>query len=109
MIFDDANEVLMSPVIFTQISDLEEYQQMPLFKLQDLFLDFETIPDDLKKKNAFKVRFTTYRYDPSEDIREVVQTMCPQCKVTGSCKDLDAEAKAKCTDCNVDCELIYQV
>ena len=49
---------------------------MQLFKLQDLFLDYESIPEDLKKRNSFKVRFTTYSFDPREDTREVVQTIC---------------------------------
>ena len=76
MIFEDVNEVIMSPVIFTEIINVEKeesfYLNMPYFKLQDLFLDFDCIPEDLKKKNSFKVRFTTYRFDPKEDIREVV-------------------------------------
>jgi len=81
MILEDPNEVIMSPVIYTEIIDADKedspYHQMQLFKLQDLFLDFESIPEDLKKRNSFKVRFTTYRFDPREDTREVVQTMCP--------------------------------
>jgi hypothetical protein len=113
MVLEDPNEVIMSPVIFTEVIEDEKedtnYRQMKLFKLNDLFLDYESIPEDLKKRNAFKVRFTTYRFDPREDSREAVQTMCPQCKVTKSCKDLDASGHAKCTDCNVDCKLIYQV
>lgn len=113
MIFEDINEVIMSPVIFTEIIDIDKedspYINMPFFKLQDLFLDFDSIPEDLKKKNSFKVRFTTYRFDPKDDIREVTQAMCPKCKVTQSLKDLDVSSKAHCTDCNVDCKLIYQV
>ena len=67
---------------------------MPLFKLQDLYLSYESLPDAIKKINSFKVRFTTYRFDPREDVREVVQSMCPKCKATKSCKELDAEGNA---------------
>lgn len=100
----------MSPVIFTEIIDADKedspYRNMPLFKLQDLFLEYENIPDEYKRQNAFKVRFTTYRFDPREDIREVVQAMCPKCKVTKSCAHIEG-GHAKCTDCGVDCRLIY--
>lgn len=65
IIFEDANEVIMSPVIFTELLNSDEYAEMPLFKLQDLFLEYESIPEDLRRKNSFKVRFTTYRYDPN--------------------------------------------
>lgn len=113
MVLEDPNEVIMSPVVYTEVIDGDKedspYLSMPLFKLQDLFLDFDKIPAEVVQKNAFKVRFTTYRFDPKDDIREAVQSMCPKCKVTRSCKDLDASGKAKCTDCNTDCQLIYQV
>ena len=33
--------------------------------------------------------------------------MCPKCKVTKSCKDLGSQSK--CTDCKIDCQLIYQL
>jgi hypothetical protein len=76
MVLEDPNEVIMSPVIFTEIIDGDKedspYRGMPLFKLQDLYLEYENIPDEYKRQNAFKVRFTTYRYDPREDTREVV-------------------------------------
>ena len=109
---EDPNEVIMSPVIFTEIIDGDKedspYRGSPLFKLQDLFLEYENIPDEYKRKNAFKVRFTTYRYDPREDTREVVQAMCPKCKATKSCAEMEG-SEATCTDCGVACRLIYQV
>lgn len=49
IIFEDANEVIMSPVIFTEILNSDQYAEMPLFKLQDLFLEYESIPEDLRR------------------------------------------------------------
>lgn len=110
MILEDPNEVIMSPVIFTEIINREDAPEHDkLFKLQDLFLHYDQIPEDLRKQNDFKVRFTTYRFDPKEDTREAVQSMCPKCKVTKSCKELNAKGEATCVDCNVDCKLIWQV
>jgi hypothetical protein len=39
----DPNEVLMSPLIFTEITD-PGLVRSPLFKLDDLFLRFDEIP-----------------------------------------------------------------
>jgi len=60
---DDANEVIMSPVIYTEITN-PEYEKLPLFKLDDLFLNYDEIPLEQKKKNTFKVRFYALRIDP---------------------------------------------
>ena len=43
MMLDDANEVIMSPVIYTEITN-PEYEKLPLFKLDDLFLNYDEIP-----------------------------------------------------------------
>ena len=70
MMLQDENEIIMSPVIFTEITDLDLVKS-PLFKLDDLFLNYDDIPMDIRKKNAFRVRFYALRIDP-QDPREVV-------------------------------------
>lgn len=63
MMLEDTNEVIMSPVFFTEITD-PEMQRSPLFKLDDLFLNYDDIPIEARKKNAFRVRFYALRIDP---------------------------------------------
>ena len=63
MMLDDASEVIMSPVIFTEITD-PEMVKSPLFKLDDLFLNYDDIPIETRKKNAFRVKFYALRIDP---------------------------------------------
>lgn len=63
MMLDDANEVIMSPVIYTQITN-SDYEKLPLFKLDDLFLNYDEIPLEQRKNNTFKVRFYALRIDP---------------------------------------------
>lgn len=63
MMLEDVNEVIMSPVIYTQITN-PEHEKSPLFKLDDLFLNYDEIPIELRKKNAFRVRFYALRIDP---------------------------------------------
>ena len=70
MMLEDANEVIMSPVIFTEITN-HDLSKSPLFKLDDLFLNYDDIPIDVRKKNAFRVRFYALRIDP-QDPREIV-------------------------------------
>jgi len=60
----------MSPVIYTQLSEPDFYK-LPLFKLDDLFLNYDEIPIEQRKKNTFRIRFFTLRVDP-QDAREVV-------------------------------------
>jgi hypothetical protein len=43
MMLDDANEVIMSPVLFTEITN-PDLLKLPLFKLDDLFLEYDNIP-----------------------------------------------------------------
>lgn len=45
MIEESANEVLMSPVQYTSITD-PELLKLPLYKLDDLFLRFDEIPQE---------------------------------------------------------------
>ena len=61
----------MSPEIISDIVSSENSQKMQFFKLNDLFLQFDKIPEDLRKKNLFKVRFYVLRTDPC-DSREMV-------------------------------------
>lgn len=70
MMLEDANEIIMSPVIYTQITN-PDYAKLPLFKLDDLFLNYDDIPLEQRKKNLFRVRFYALRVDP-QDPREVV-------------------------------------
>ena len=70
MMLDDANEVIMSPVLFTEVTN-PDFDKMPLFKLDDLFLEYDNIPIEQRKKNSFRVRFYALRIDP-QDPREVV-------------------------------------
>ena len=70
MMLEDTNEVIMSPVIYTEITN-PDFEKLPLFKLDDLFLNYDDIPMEQRKKNAYRVRFYALRVDP-QDPREVV-------------------------------------
>ena len=83
MMLDDANEVIMSPVIYTEITN-QAYEKLPLFKLDDLFLNYDEIPIEQRKQNTFRVRFYALRIDP-QDPKEVVQAMDPDTMETFSC------------------------
>lgn len=87
MMLDDDNEVIMSPVIYTEITD-QEHLKMPLFKLDDLFLNYDEIPADVRKVNKFRVRFYALRIDPQEP-KEVVQALDPDTLETFSCQELE--------------------
>ena len=43
MMLEDDSEIIMSPVMFTEIT-VPDYQKLPLFKLDDLFLNYDEIP-----------------------------------------------------------------
>ena len=75
MQLDDYSEVLMTPVPYTEITDLEMVKS-PLFKLDDLFLNYDSLPLETRMKNAFRVRFCALKIDP-EDPREAVQVLDP--------------------------------
>lgn len=70
MLLDDNSEVIMSPVIFTEITN-SSYSRLPLFKLNDLFIEYDKIPLEMREKNSFKVRFYVLRVDPL-DLKEMV-------------------------------------
>ena len=111
----DSCEVLMSPVQLTEITErkpdgtlvVRQSRDKP-FRLQDLFLNFENFPEDVKKKNYFNVSFCVYRVDPG-DHRDIVVAACPKCHDTISCKDLGPDGAAKCKACKVPTRLIYQM
>ena len=111
MLLEDCSEVLMSPVQLTEITD-RVYQcennkkKFKPFRLQDLFLNFDSFPEEVRERNCFRVSFCVYRFDPS-DARDIVVAACPKCNETISCKDLDADGKAECLTCKVPTKLIY--
>lgn len=110
MLLEDSSEVLMSPVQLTEIieSDQNANRRQKPFKLQDLFLNFDSLPEEVRNRSSFRVSFCVYRYEPS-DPREIVVAACPKCHDTVSCKELSANGAAKCQTCNVPTKLIYQM
>ena len=103
MLLEDESEVIMHPVVLTEVVGAGDSNNQQFCKLQTLFLNYEAeLKEAQKKKNKFNVRFSTYRIDP-QDPREIVKSMCPKCKETSSCKELGADGKAKCKECKVDC------
>lgn len=43
LMLEDTSEVIMNPITFTEITD-PELKKSPLFKLDDLFLNYDDIP-----------------------------------------------------------------
>lgn len=70
MMLDDAHEVIMTPILYTEITD-HANEKLPLFKLDDLFLNYDDIPAEQKKRNKFRIRFYCLRIDP-QDPKEAV-------------------------------------
>ena len=70
MMIDDDAEVIMSPIMYTCIT-APDAAKVPLFRLDDLFLNYDEIPLNIRKANRFRVRFYVLRVDP-QDPREVV-------------------------------------
>ena len=112
MLLEDSSEVLMTAVPLTDIITTTEHEKSNdkekdrFFRLQDLFLNFENLPEQCREKNSFRTKFCVYRVDP-EDAREIVVAACPKCHETTSCKDLAASGSAKCQSCKVPTKLIY--
>ncbi|CDW75388.1 alpha telomere binding protein [Stylonychia lemnae] len=104
---DEASDIVMNAVVLTEITD-SSLARGQMFKLTDLFLNFDQIPENLRERNAFRVRFYCLRIDPI-DHREVVQAYCPECSETYSCETLEKEGKGKCKSCKVECKLIYKM
>ena len=95
MLLEDCSEVLMSPVQLTEILGEEEKrrEKSKPFRLQDLFLNFDSFSEEVRERNCFRVSFCVYRFDPV-DSRDVVVAACPKCHDTISCKDLPADGAA---------------
>lgn len=81
---------------------------MPLYKLDDLFLNYDDIPMEEKKKNQFRVRFYALRVDP-QDPREVVQAIDPDSMETFSCQDLEEAEGAKTKTSGKKASFIYRM
>lgn len=115
ILLEDSSEVLMSPVQLTEVTEVKDDGKTGVktelgapYRLQDLFLNFDTFPREVKERNTFYVRFCVYRIEPS-DPREIVVAACPKCHDTTSCKDLPEDGAAKCKACNVATKLIFQM
>ena len=109
MLLEDSSEVLMSPVQLTEIVSSErDLKKSKPFRLQDLFLNFDSFSEEIRERNCFRVSFCVYRFDPA-DAREVVVASCPKCHDTISCKYLPADGSAECQTCKVPTKLIYQM
>ncbi len=104
---EESSEIVMNPVIYSEITD-SNLAKGPFFKLNDLFLHFEQIPEEIRQKNVFKVRFYCLRIDPV-DKREIVQAYCPETHECYSCKDLDKDGRAKTAGAKLETKLIYKM
>ena len=104
----------MSPVFYTDIKNpafmtsSSGVNKNLLPKLTDLFLNYDSLSDEHREANLFKVKFYCLRIDP-QDPREIVQAMCPKCKECYSCKDLEADGKGRCKPCKAECRLVYKL
>ena len=76
----------MSPIIFTEITN-PEFEKLPIYKLDDLFLNYDDLPVEHKKRNAFRVRFYALRIDP--------QALNPNTLETYSCSNISEPSKGK--------------
>jgi len=84
----------MAPITYTEVADYpSDYKTMRYFKLHDLFTDFESLPEDIKQRNAFKVKFYVLRIEPEKNWREACKMMCPETKKTMSCKELQENSE----------------
>ena len=64
MMLEDDKEIIMSPILMTEFHGREEAMRLPLYKLDDLFLNYDEIPLEERKRNVFRVRFYALRVDP---------------------------------------------
>lgn len=77
ILLGDSSEIIMSPVVYTEISEEpsdggDSYHKLPFYKLHDLFTDFDSLPEDVKTRNSFKIRFYCLRIEPDANWREIV-------------------------------------
>lgn len=64
MLAEEAGDMLMHSQILTDITNSTLERNKVMFKLTDLFLNYDKIPDEERDKNAFRVRFYCLRIDP---------------------------------------------
>ena len=107
MMLDDAHEIIMSPILYTEITD-KSMDKLPLFKLDDLFLNYDDIQEEQRKRNQFRVRFYCLRIDP-QDPKEVVQAFDPDTMETFSCQDLEGEDEATCKSSGKKAKFMYRM
>ena len=60
MVLEGMNECLMNPINYTEIT-YPEFESIPKFQLDDLFLRFDEIPEEQRKTNLFRVKFYAVR------------------------------------------------
>ena len=94
MNLDDPNEILLTPRYITQVTteDVNAEDKPLRYKLQDLFLNYESLSPDEKRRNTFRVRMQVYKVDPT-DLRECAVVLCNETGKTTSCKDLTGTGK----------------
>lgn len=95
--------ILMSPEIVTEVLTDREGEIPRMYRLQDLFLNYDQLTPEEKSRNSFRVRLQVFKVDPA-DLREACQVLCSK-GTTSSCKDLSENVK-----CNgKDTKLIWQI
>jgi hypothetical protein len=62
------------------------------YKLQDLFLNYDSLTSDEKRRNTYRVRMQVYKVDPA-DLRECAVVLCNETGKTTSCRDLTGSGK----------------
>jgi hypothetical protein len=62
---EEMDECLMNQVNYTEITHTEP-ETLHKYKLDDLFLNFDSIPEEHRRNNIFKVRFYAVRCDPQD-------------------------------------------
>ncbi len=102
---EDPKELLMHPKYVTMITT-ESQDETKFYKLQDLFTNFESLSEQEKKRNYFRVRLQVLKIDP-EELKECCVAMCVDNGETLSCKDLPPSGKAICN--NKPTKLIWQI
>ena len=77
-----------------------------MYRLQDLFTDYESLSDSDKEKNYFRVRLQIYKIDPV-DIRDCCVALCTDSLETISCENLPPNGKASCNQKPT--QLVWQI
>lgn len=75
---ENEDELLMKPRYATRVTteDLEmDENKLKFYRLQDLFCDYDSLTDEEKKANSFRVRMQVLKVDPV-DLKEACVAMC---------------------------------